>query len=63
MIAIVVFELAFLLYMMVRRIPTWIDNGYRHENRADNVGSLRRVPHHEATARGPAPATAAGVPR
>lgn len=43
MIAVVVLELAFLLYMMARRIPTWIDNGYRHENRGDNLGSLRRV--------------------
>jgi hypothetical protein len=24
-------------------VPTWIDNAYRHENRTDNVGSLRRV--------------------
>ena len=40
---LVALELAILLYMMARRIPTWIDNGYRHENRADNLGSLRRV--------------------
>ena len=26
-----------------RRIPAWIDNGYRHENRADTLGSLRRI--------------------
>jgi hypothetical protein len=31
------------LYLMMRPIPTWIDNAYRHENRADNLGSLRRV--------------------
>ena len=31
------------LYLITRRIPTWIDNAYRHENRADNLGSLRRV--------------------
>jgi hypothetical protein len=36
-------ELALLLYLMARRIPTWIDNGYKHENKADNLGSLRRV--------------------
>src|SRR5438093_1602920 len=43
LVAVVVTELAILLYLMARRIPTWIDNGYRHENRADNLGSLRRV--------------------
>src|SRR6266566_6472804 len=43
LVAVVVTELAILLYLMTRRIPTWIDNGYRHENRADNLGSLRRV--------------------
>jgi hypothetical protein len=31
------------LHLIARRIPTWIDNAYRHENRADNLGSLRRV--------------------
>lgn len=36
-------EVALLLYLMARRIPTWIDNGYKHENKADNLGSLRRV--------------------
>lgn len=43
LVAVVAVELVILLYMMARRIPTWIDNGYRHENRADNLGSLRRV--------------------
>lgn len=43
MVATVVVELALLLYLMARRIPAWIDNGYRHENRGDNLGSLRRV--------------------
>ena len=43
LIAVVAVEIAILLYMMARRIPTWIDNAYRHENRADNLGSLRRV--------------------
>lgn len=43
MTAVVVLDLALLVYLMARRIPTWIDNAYRHENRADNLGSLRRV--------------------
>jgi len=43
LVGVVGLELGILLYMMARRIPTWIDNGYRHENRADNLGSLRRV--------------------
>ncbi len=42
--AIVIAHLGALLYFMVRKIPTWIDNHYRHENRADNLGSLRRKP-------------------
>lgn len=42
--AVVVFlELLLLVYLMARRVPTWVDNAYRHENRADNLGSLRRV--------------------
>jgi hypothetical protein len=41
--AILVVQIAILLYLMVRMIPTWIDNNYRHDNRADNMGSLRRV--------------------
>ncbi|MBI2403431.1 MAG: hypothetical protein HYV20_12010, partial [Gemmatimonadetes bacterium] len=43
MAAVVILELALLVYLMARRIPTWIDNAYRHENRADNLGSSRRV--------------------
>ena len=43
MSGIVVLELALLVYLMARPIPTWVDNAYRHENRADNLGSLRRV--------------------
>ena len=31
------------LYLMMKRIPTWIDNAYRHDSRADNLSSLRRV--------------------
>jgi hypothetical protein len=41
--AIIIFEVAVLLHLMARRIPAWIDNGYKHENRADNLGSLRRI--------------------
>lgn len=44
MAVIVLLELALLVYLMARRVPTWIDNAYRHENRSDNLGSLRRVP-------------------
>ncbi len=32
-----------LLQLMTRRVPAWIDNGYKHQNKADNLGSLRRV--------------------
>jgi len=42
-VVIVVAETALLLHLMARRIPTWIDNGYKRENRADNLASLRRV--------------------
>jgi hypothetical protein len=38
-----VFQIGLLFYLMVRRIPTWIDNNYRHDNRSDNMGSLRRL--------------------
>ena len=41
--AIIVLEVAILLHLMARRIPAWIDNGYHHENRADNLGSLKRI--------------------
>ena len=43
LVVVVLVEIAILLYMMARRIPTWIDNAYRHENRADNLGSLKRI--------------------
>ena len=36
-------QIGVLVYLMARRIPTWIDNHYRHENRANNMGSLRRL--------------------
>jgi len=38
------FQMVLLVRLMARDIPTWIDNHYRHENRADNMGSLRRLP-------------------
>ena len=40
---VLVVQIGLLLYLMVRQIPTWIDNNYRHDNRADNMGSLRRA--------------------
>ncbi len=43
MTAVVILELALLVYLMARRVPTWVDNAYRHANRGDNLGSLRRV--------------------
>ncbi len=46
---IVILHLGTLLYLMVRTIPTWIDNHYRHENRADNWGSLCRTPLQESS--------------
>ena len=39
----IVVEMAILLQLMTRRIPAWIDNGYKHQNKADNLGSLKRV--------------------
>jgi hypothetical protein len=45
---VLLLQIGFLVYLMARRIPTWIDNHYRHENRADNMGSLRRLASPEA---------------
>ena len=42
-VVIVLAETALLLHLMARRIPTWIDNGYKRENRADNLASLKGV--------------------
>ena len=39
----IVVEMAILLQLMTRRIPAWIDNGYKHANKADNLSSLKRV--------------------
>ena len=41
--AIMLLEVVVLLHLMARRIPAWIDNSYKHANRADNLGSLRRI--------------------
>jgi hypothetical protein len=41
--AIMLLEVAILLHLMARRIPAWIDNSYKHANRADNLASLRRI--------------------
>jgi hypothetical protein len=41
--AIVLLEVAILLHFMARRVPAWIDNAYRHQNKGDNLGSLRRI--------------------
>jgi hypothetical protein len=42
--AVMALQVGAVLLLISRGIPTWIDNAYRHENRADNLGSLRRVP-------------------
>src|SRR5262249_23283758 len=39
---VVVVHLGALLFLIVRLIPASIDNQYWHQNRADNMGSLRR---------------------
>jgi len=39
----IVVEMTILLQLMTRRVPAWIDNGYKHQNKADNLGSLKRV--------------------
>ncbi|HXE75410.1 MAG TPA: M28 family peptidase [Candidatus Xenobia bacterium] len=40
---VLVFQLAVLGYLMARAIPAWIDNHYKHDNRDDNMGSLRKL--------------------
>jgi hypothetical protein len=43
---VIVFFLAFqfsvVFRLFTRELPTWMDNAYRHRNRADNLQSLRR---------------------
>jgi len=41
--AMLVIQLAALYRLISRELPTWMDNAYRHENRADNLQSLRRT--------------------
>lgn len=38
----VILQLAIVLWLIGSKIPTMIDNNYRHLNRADNLRSLRR---------------------
>ena len=40
---VILLQLAAVVWLIGRRIPTMIDNAYRHLNRADNLRSLRRV--------------------
>ena len=39
----VLFQLVLLSRLFSRELPTWMDNAYRNENRADNLQSLRRT--------------------
>ena len=41
--AMIIFQLAVLFRLITRELPTWMDNAYKHENRADNLQSLRRT--------------------
>lgn len=36
-------EFGLIAYLFARAIPTWIDNSYKHLNRADNLLSLKRA--------------------
>lgn len=36
-------QLSVLFRLFTRELPAWMDNAYRHRNRADNLGSLRRA--------------------
>ena len=42
--ATVALQLWLMLWLIGKKIPTMIDNNYKHLNRADNLHSLRRVP-------------------
>jgi hypothetical protein len=39
-----VFQIAVLFRLFTRELPAWMDNAYRHRNRADNLRSLKRFP-------------------
>jgi hypothetical protein len=41
--ASIVLQLCAVIWLVGRKIPTMIDNAYRHLNRADNLRSLRRA--------------------
>jgi hypothetical protein len=41
-VSFVAFQLLVLFRLFTRELPTWMDNAYRHRNRADNLLSLRR---------------------
>jgi hypothetical protein len=42
-LGVIFFELAVLFRLFTRDLPAWMDNAYRHQSRADNLGSLRRA--------------------
>ncbi len=42
-LAVIFFQLAVLFRLFTRDLPRWMDNAYHHENRADNLASLRRA--------------------
>jgi hypothetical protein len=41
-VGMLAFQLTVLFRLFTRELPTWMDNTYRHRNRADNLQSLRR---------------------
>jgi hypothetical protein len=41
-IGMLLFQIALLLRLFTRELPAWMDNAYRHRNRADNLRSMRR---------------------
>ena len=42
--ATILLEFGVITYLFAVAIPTWIDNSYKHLNRADNLLSLKRAP-------------------
>ena len=38
------FQLLLLFRLFTRELPAWMDNAYEHQNHADNLRALRRVP-------------------
>lgn len=42
-LAVIFFQLAVLFRLFTRDLPAWMDNACHHENRADNLASLRRA--------------------